>query len=332
MSATVALIEPFFKDHLPLFLERIGVPVEVQTAATAKDADVIPLLGSAEIVLTTHWNAALGSAAGKLRFMQLLAAGWEKILPATIPAGVVVANCYEHERAVAEYVMMMCLAHSRKLVVADRALRQGDWKYSSVGGYPPHPELGERTIGIIGLGRIGRAVANLAAAFDMRRVGIDMFDVPAALRESLGLAWAGGPQDLGRLLAESDFVVLSLPMTEQTRGMLGARELHLCKPGAVLINPARAEIIDQHALYDALVDGTLAGASLDTWWHYPMTEPDKGPADLPFAQLDNVIMSPHIAGVTANTVLRRMQVAGDNVGRFLRGERPANTVAELSRA
>lgn len=332
MSTSVVLMEPFFEPCVPKLLAQVHAPITVKVAPTVKDEDARSLLSDAEIVLTTHWNEALRDAAPRLRFMQLLAAGWEKITSSSIPPGVAVANCYEHEQAVAEYVMMMCLAHSRKLLVADRALRQGDWRFSSVGGYPPHTELGGRTIGVVGLGRIGRAVAKLAAAFDMRRVGIDMVAISTAVQEALGFDWTGGPQDLDRLLAESDFVVLSLPMNEQTRGMLDARALHMFKPGAILINAARAEIVDQQALYEALRDGVLTGASLDTWWHYPMTEPGKAPADFPFADLDNVIMSPHIAGVTAETVMRRMQSAGVNIERFLRDEPIANIIAELSRA
>lgn len=328
----IALLAPSLKDYVPLLKEQVGVPISIQVPPTLRDEDVLPLLSEAEIVIAGHWYPSWGKAAQRLRFIQMPGAGWDKMDAASIPAGVLVANCYEHERGIAEYVLMMCLALSRKLLEADRTIRQANWRLFPAAGHPLYPELGGRTMGIIGLGRIGRAVAELAGAFQMRRIGVDAFPIAPEARERLGLDWVGSTADLDRLLREADFVIVAVPLGEQTRGLLGARELRQLKPSAFLINPARAQIIDEQALYEALRDRIFAGAALDPWWHYPKTNECVAPSRFPFAELDNVIMTPHTSGSTIETFDRRMQVVADNLNRFLRGEPVINVIAELSRA
>jgi phosphoglycerate dehydrogenase-like enzyme len=274
----------------------------------------------------------MGQAARRLRFIQMPGTGWDKIDPTAIPGGVLVANAHEHEPAIAEYVLLMCLAPSRRLLESDRTIRQGNWRLfpGIVSGVCR--ELGGRTIGLIGLGRIGRSVAQLAGAFQMRRIGIDTFPPPEDARAALGLEGAGTPADLDRLLAESDFVVTALPLSEQTRGILDARRLRLLKPSAYLINPARAELIDERALFEALRDRGFAGAALDPWWRYAKFDECAAPARFPFAELDNVIVTPHSSANAYEVFERRMQVVAANVNRFLRGEPVVNVVREVSRA
>src|SRR5262249_40938311 len=119
---------------------------------------------------------------------------------------------------------------------------------------------------------------------------------------------------------------------DQTRGLLGSRELRLLKPSVFLINPARAPLVDEQALYEALRDRWFAGAALDPWWHYPKANERVAPSRFPFATLDNVIMTPHSSGTTIETLDRRMRVVAANINRFLRGEAVINVVSELSRA
>jgi phosphoglycerate dehydrogenase-like enzyme len=316
----VVFVGPHLESFASWLEANVSVPVRGRVSPSLREEDVLPLLADAPIVVTSHWSARLGQAARSLRFIQVPGAGWDKIDPAGIPPGVLVANCYEHERGIAEYVLMMCLALSRKLLEADRTIRLGVWRLFPAVGHPLYPELGGRTIGIVGLGRIGRAVAKLAGAFEMRRVAVDVVPIPADDRASLGLDFAGGPDQLDRLLAESDFVVVATTLNDSSRGMLDARRLRQMKSGAFLINPARAEMCVERDLYEALRDRAIAGAALDPWWHYPKGAEVVAPSEYPFQELENVIMTPHTSGSTVETMDRRMRVVADNVDRFLRGE------------
>ena len=331
MAVKIVMVTPFLNDRRQWLADNLIVPVEIAASPTFREEDACPLLPGAEIALTSHWSKAMGEAAGDLRLIQMPGAGWDKMDATAIPDGVLVANCYEHEQGIAEYVVMMCLALARELLVADRTIRQGNWKLFPALGYPFFPELGGQTIGIIGLGRIGKAVAKLTSGFNMRRIALDAFPVPDDVKESLQVDWIGGTSDLDRLLGESDFVVISAPYSDETRGMLGKRELSLLKPTAFLINPARAEIVDEEALYEALRDKVFAGAALDPWWHYPKTNECVAPSRFPFADLDNVIMTPHTSGSTAQTIDRRLDVMVANLNRYFRGESVVNVVEEMSR-
>lgn len=113
----------------------------------------------------------------------------------------------------------------------------------------------------------------------MRRIGVEEIAIPDDIQEALGLAWVGKPDELGRLLAEADFVVVAVPLNEHTRGLLGSAELGALRSSAFLINPARAEIIDEQALYEALRDHAFAGAALDPRWHYPRQTNASPPPD-----------------------------------------------------
>ncbi|HEV8638118.1 MAG TPA: 2-hydroxyacid dehydrogenase [Chloroflexota bacterium] len=328
----IAVFAPFLAGHADWLERQIEVPSRVRVSPTFGEDDVLPLLPDAEIVLTSHWSTRLGAAARRLRFLQVPGAGWDKIDPAGIPPGVLVANCYEHETGIAEYVIMMCLALARELLEADRTIRRGDWRlFPAIGQHGFFPELGGQTLGIVGLGRIGREVARLAAPFGMRRVAVDAAPIPRDVRERLGLDLAGGPEDLDGLLGDSDFVVIATPLTEATRGLFDAARLRRMKRTAYLINPARAEICDERDLYLALRDRVIAGAALDPWWHYPKADEIVAPSTYPYQELSNVIMTPHTSGSTTGMLERRMRVVAANINRFLRDEPVANVVPELSR-
>jgi phosphoglycerate dehydrogenase-like enzyme len=328
----IVMFAPHLAGYAGWLEQQVAAPVRVRVTPSFREEDLLPLLPAAEIVVTSHWSARLGAAAHRLRFIQVPGAGWDKLDPAGVPPGVLVANCYEHEQAIAEWVLMMCLALSRELLAADRTIRMGVWRYFPAAGHPLYPELGGRTIGLVGLGRIGRAVCRLAGAFGMRRIGVDARPVPADAAAAAGLAWAGGPDALDRLLAEADFVVLAVPYDAATKGMIDAARLRRMKPTASLINPARAELCDERALYEALRDRVIAGAALDPWWRYPVGDEVVAPSAYPYAELDNVIMTPHASGSTRETMDRRMEVVAANIDRFLRGEPVVNVVAALSRA
>ena len=135
-----------------------------------------------------------------------------------------------------------------------------------------------------------------------------------------------GQAQLTELLERSDYIALTLPLTAETRGLLGARELSLMKPGAILVNVARAEIVDEDALYEALATKRIAGAALDAWYRYPSSPGATLPARRPFHELPNVLLSPHVSGWTVGMLRSRATLIAENIARIARGERPENLI------
>src|SRR5262249_13253026 len=177
----------------------------------------------------------------------------------------------------------------------DPRLRQGCWESQWAVATPPPapwPELAGKTLGILGYGRIGQCVARRAQAFDMVVWAIRRNPTDSPTH---GLAFFGGPEALDEVLRHADYLVLTLSLTEATRSLLGERELRLLKPTAMLINVARAEIVDEVALYRVLAQRAIAGAALDVWYHYPTGPGPTWPARQAFQDLPNVLMTPHVS-------------------------------------
>jgi phosphoglycerate dehydrogenase-like enzyme len=145
-----------------------------------------------------------------------------------------------------------------------------------------------------------------------------------------GLAFLGGPEALDEVLRCADFLAITLSLTEATRGLLGERELHLLKPRAVLINVARAEIVDELALHQALAQRTIAGAILDVWYQYPTRPGPTLPAHQAFQELPNVLMTPHVSGWTEGMLETRAKLIAENIHRSARGEPPLHLIAPLA--
>ena len=186
-------------------------------------------------------------------------------------------------------------------------------------GLPKTMSVHGKTLGLVGLGNTGEALARIAVPFGLRVVAVKR-TADDALARALGLAWLGTMGRLPELLAEADFVSLHLPNTQETVGMIGARELGLMKQGAFVINISRAPMLDRAALLDALRAGHLGGAAADVWWEEPAD-----PAD-PLLAMPNVILTPHIAADTAETEQRLAELTADNVRRIARGEAPRYVV------
>jgi phosphoglycerate dehydrogenase-like enzyme len=253
-------------------------------------------------------------------------AGLDRIDRAALPRGAWLANAYGHEIGIAEYVIGAMLALTRQLGRLDAALRQGVWESQwAVGSAPPPvwPELAGKTLGILGYGRIGQALARRARAFDMAVCAIRR-DVTRS--EAEGLALLVGPDALDDVLRRADYLAITLSLNDATRGLIGARELRLMQPTAFLVNVARAEIVDEAALYRALADRTIAGAALDVWFRYPTSAAPTLPAHHPFHELPNVLMTPHVSGWTEGMLEARAKVIAENVGRAARGEPPVNLI------
>ena len=274
---------------------------------------------AAEVVVGTRFDAALPRPTG-LRLLQVPAAGYDGVRFEALPSGASVCNCFGHEQPIAEYVMAALLARIVPLADADRRLRTGEWAYWAGATSRAHGELAGRTIGLLGYGHIGQAVARLARAFGMR----------------VHVANRGRVSDADRYFALSeveafcagvDAVVVSVPLVPETTGLVGAAALAAMRPDAVLVNVARGPVVDEAALFAALRDRRIGGAVIDTWYRYPaLGEARTPPGTLPFETLPNVVMTPHMSGWTHGAIARRRVAIAENVGRLARGEELLNLV------
>jgi phosphoglycerate dehydrogenase-like enzyme len=307
----------------------VTVPVEWRLADSSVLVPAsIGLLSGAHAVITTVFTPEMGRAADSLRAILVPAAGYERISRDAVPDGCLVANAYEHEWPVAEWVLMAMIALDHEVVRADRTFRAGSWEMWPF-RHGMYRELWGRTLAIIGFGRIGRRVAEVAKALGMRCIAATRTvpsTCPAYMDRVVGLA------GLPAVLRDADFLLVATPLREETRGLIGEGELATMKRTAYVINPARGPILDEGALYRALQDRRIAGAAIDTWWTYPRGDDDAPrPSKYPFWELDNVLMTPHHSGATLGTARRRAAVLAENIDRLYRGEPLVNVVRELSK-
>ena len=212
--------------------------------------------------------------------------------------------------AVAEHALWLVLCFAKNLRAMERNLRAG------VLYRPINEELAGATLGLVGLGASGRALARRASALEMRVVAVDAVRPPEEVLVEAGVASFAAPDGLPGLLRESDYVSLHVPLTRETRHLIGRESLAAMKPSAVLVNVARGGLVDEEALVEALREGRLRGAGIDTLTHEPID-----PAD-PLLALDNVIATPHVAGVTWGTSQRRCEAAVENLVRISQGLPP----------
>ena len=300
-------------------------PVEILHMADIYDASPFHL--GVDVLLAQVFTKEMAHAADSLRLIQATGTGIERIDLSVVPPGCQVATVYEHENAIAEWVIMAMIALNRDTIRAHNDVRDATWKMHVTRGAPPRHELRSQTLGIVGLGHIGRRTAELARAFGMRLVAATRTVPPDEERLRLGLDFTTDMMGLDRVLGDSDFILLSLPQTQETQGLIGVDELAKMKPEAHLINVSRAGLVDEKALFDALKSKQIKGAALDVWFQEP-TGPDDfpKPSQYPFWELDNVLMSPHSATITHEMRDRRLEFAAANIDRFARGEPLENVV------
>ena len=286
-------------------------------------ARVAAALADADIVLTGAWRQSYPPAP-KLRLLQVPLAGTDGIDVAALPKGVTLCNAYGHEAALGEFAVMMMLAWRHRLFDISTSFRAGSWAWSPMTGGPVRGEIGGQTIGIVGLGHIGREVAWRAAALGCHVLAVNRTPREKPPSVDRVFAWA----DLDRMLSACDTIVLSCALTAQTTGLIDADRLRAMKRDSFLINIARGPIADEDALYHALRQGVIGGAALDTWWRYPSPgDPAPRPSRHPFHELPNVIMTPHCSPRTLGTIERRSRDVARNIDRYVRGEPLENIVA-----
>jgi phosphoglycerate dehydrogenase-like enzyme len=234
-----------------------------------------------------------------------------------------VFNLHHNAVPTAELALALLLAAAKKVLVYDQALRSNDWRLR----YQPDDTIllqGKQAL-ILGYGEIGRRIARVLQALNI--------EVSAIRRHGSGELEEGvrvySPRELDGLLSEADILILALPLTAETRGLIGEERLELLPEKAVLVNVSRGPIIDQKALYQALRSGALGGAGLDVWYHYPKTPEDRRetpPADYPFQSLENVVLSPHRGGKSPSIESLRMEALAASLNQAAEGNPIPNPV------
>ncbi|MGB6306747.1 MAG: 2-hydroxyacid dehydrogenase [Steroidobacteraceae bacterium] len=248
------------------------------------------------------------------RLVHLPGAGADALEASALSPQCTVCNVFEHEAPIAEFVLAAVLDHAIGYCDMVRGFDSEHWGelYS---GRRPHAEIGGKILGLVGYGHIGKAVTQRAHAFGMR------VHVVSQSGNAAEADWAAGTSRLLDMLRIADFLVIACPLTPDTRGLIGTRELEAMKPSAVIINIGRAHIIEEEPLFYALQNARLAGATLDVWYQYPAAgDAQARPSKFPFDRLPNVHCTPHSCAWTEELFERRYAVIADNLMRLNRGQ------------
>lgn len=307
----IVVTRPVTEEALALLRPRAEISVGPADPPLPTKEEVRELVRDADVVYTLPANPLDGDAirgAAKLRMIATMGTGYDNIdvaaakersIPVTFAPGIL-------DETTADGAFGLLLAAARRFGEAERVLRSGKWK-----GWGPGQFLGQdvhhATLGIVGMGRIGRQVARRAKGFEMRVVYSDERRNDQAERE-LGLEYL----PFERLLAEADFVSVHVPLMPSTRHLIDAAALRKMKPTAVLINTSRGPVVDERALAEALRDGVIAAAGLDVYEREPVVEPL-------LMELENVVLLPHVASASEKTRTRMAVRAAQNILAFLDG-------------
>lgn len=298
---------------------RVSILPDVLNSAADRDT-----YAGADVIVGVRFDDSLPMPQN-LSLFHVPGAGYDAVRLDLLPSDATVCNCFGHDPAIAEYVFAAILARHVPLSDADIKLRQGNWAYWSGAPERLHDEMSGKTIGLLGFGHIGQAIARRAKAFGMQVSVANRSAVPLSdlVDQSFTL------DALDAFWPTADFIVVSVPLTDATRGIVGAQAFAAMRKDAVVFNVGRGPTIDEAALFDALSNRQIGGAVIDTWYSYP--GPGNAtplPSALPFHGLDNLIMTPHMSGWTHGTIRRRQATIADNVNRSLRGEACVNVIRE----
>jgi phosphoglycerate dehydrogenase-like enzyme len=316
VADTPANVIDVARDMIPPDLEMVVArPESPELRAALPDAVCLVGFGDRSM------NDAFYKQAPNLKLVQLLSAGYDRCdIEAARRAGIPICNNGgANSTAVSEHAILLMMAVSRRLVWQHDNVAAGRWR----GNNPEDVRLYElrgRTLGIVGLGTIGKKVAHLANAFGMDVQYYDTARLPEDRADALRVRFSLFPE----LLKTSDIVSLHVPLLDATRHMIGAPELAAMKRSAFLINTCRGPVVDEAALIQALSDGTIAGAGLDVFDQEPT------PPNNPLLKLPNVTLTAHMAGPTYDNQFTRFRNGFDNCQRVIRGEKPLWVIPELA--
>jgi len=304
--------------------KKLPSDIQVIYPETGTDEELVKLARDIDVIVSTRLSAVVVENAPHLKLLQKTGAGvddmpFEALKPETHIANTSGSN----PLPLAEGAVALVLALSKRIVS-----RHNDFhtRKNNKSGVMFH----DKTAGILGMGSIGTEVAKMLKALGMKVIAIRR-SPDEKLREELGLEWLGGKDDLAKLMQESDFLIITIPLTPDTRGLVGEHEIRLMKQGSYLVNVARAAIVQEKPLYDALKEGHLAGAAIDVWWqpHFwdSLWNIEGNPASkYPYWELDNVICTPHNIVSTDSQSDTSLEIMVENIIRTRDGKTPINQV------
>ena len=313
-----ASFEPGFADLVGPEAQLFKLP---DTLASEADR---ACYAAADVIVGVRYDGSFPKPAA-LSLFHVPGAGYDQVDLAALPPDTVACNCFGHESAIAEYVMTALLARHVPLADADARLRRNDWTYWAGAPERVHDEMSGKTIALLGFGHIAQAIAKRAKAFDLRVHVANRSPVPLSplVDRYFGL------DDLAGFWPSADFIVVSVPLTAQTTGIVGATALAAMRPSAVVVNVGRGPTVDEAALFDALSTGRIGGAIIDTWYQYPTAAaPSVPPSKLPFNTLPNLVMTPHMSGWTSGTIRRRQRTIADNIAKRVAGQACDNVIRD----
>jgi phosphoglycerate dehydrogenase-like enzyme len=303
-----------------VLLEELDGVADVTFLDGLADEQRTAAVREADVLLTWLWEREIRpderDLVAGVRLVQLVIAGVDSLPFDQVPPSATIAgNVGAYAKPIAEHAVAMILAGAKRLFPRHAEMTRGEFH-----SFVPNRTVEGMVAGILGLGGIGSATARL-----LRSLGASVHAINTSGRTDEPVAFIGTLADLDRVLEAADALVVALPLSRHTRGLIGARELALMKPDAILVNVARAEIVDEQALYEHLRAHPDFFAGLDVWWNEP------GPhgafrTNVPFFELPNVIGSPHNSAIVPGILEEAARRAAANVARYLRGERPTGVV------
>jgi phosphoglycerate dehydrogenase-like enzyme len=293
-----------------VFEDQLDGDVTLRVAETPSDSE--ERLADAEVALTFAMTEAQVEAAGALQWVQAMNAGVDSYPTERLEErGIALTNSSGiHAEQIGQQVLGYLLVFERRIHEGMRQQRAGEWDRYDAG------ELGDETLGVVGLGAIGSRVAEFGAMMGMDVIGTKRD--PSAAPDCVDTCYP--PDELDGVLDRAEYLVIACPLTEATRGLVGKRELERLDEHAVLVNIARGPVVDQDALVEALQRETIRGAALD------VTDPEPLPADSPLRSMENVVLTPHVAGSTPYYFDRAIELFACNYRAYVAGEELENRV------
>jgi phosphoglycerate dehydrogenase-like enzyme len=323
-----AIVGSMFSTPPSMIAPLLSTPWTIVSAGNATPAQVKSAQAFVNAPLSLLTNAS------NAKLYQYGYTGYPESEVVSIPKQMAVCNCHQSTVPIAEYVMATILEWNVKLRAQDAAMREACWSAGPPGNTCAQSRTALRqtksqTLGILGYGHIGQAIAQRAAGFEMRIIATD---IAAQVPPPAPLSWLGDDSRNPQLFAESDFVVVALPLLNTTKGLVDTPLLGRLAKTSVLINIARGPIVSEQALYDALSSGAIGGAVLDVWWNdifrIPAGTygPSSWPSALRFDKLPNVIMTPHDSGDSAESLHEALSEVAANLDNLALGRPLENVV------